>query len=58
MKQPFVTTELLAWLDRVFPDKCPGIGDSDRAIWMAAGARQVVEHLKAIEKNQVKEAMK
>ena len=56
-KQPFVDTLLLEWLDKQFPDQCPRVSDSDRQIWMAAGARTVVEHLKSLHQRQMKDAL-
>lgn len=45
-RTPAVSKELLAFLDRVFPDRCPTLDMSDRQIWMAAGASNVVRCLR------------
>ena len=45
---PQVTEGLLKYLEAQFPDRCPSLGDSDRAIWVAVGGRKVVEHLKGL----------
>lgn len=44
---PKVSPELVKFLDEAFPNRCPDITASERAIWMAAGAAKVVEGLKA-----------
>lgn len=56
-KKPYIDDLLLEWLDQQFPDRCPRISDSDRQVWMAAGARQVVDHLKALHNSQMKDAL-
>lgn len=52
MKIPFVPRELVAHLDRVYPDRCPDPSHSDRQIWMNAGARSVVSALQQWLKEQ------
>jgi len=37
---------IIAYLDEVFPDKCPSPDQTDRQIWMDVGSRRVVDHLK------------
>lgn len=49
---PPVAPTLVEHLDRVFPDRCPNVGDSEREIWMAVGARKVVEHLRVLADQQ------
>jgi hypothetical protein len=46
MSFPIVPQELLQELDRRFPDQCPDPSMSDRDIWIAVGARKVVNLLK------------
>lgn len=55
LKRPFVSRELLEYLDRIFKNQCPHIDDTDRQIWTAVGARNVVEHLRSIHAAQLKE---
>jgi len=45
---PPIDEALLKKLDEVFPEKCPDIGDDERAIWSYVGARGVVRMLQAI----------
>lgn len=45
---PPIDEALLKKLDEVYPEKCPDSDDSDRAIWLAVGARQVVRMLWAV----------
>lgn len=45
---PPIDEALLKKLDEVYPEKCPDPDDSDRAIWLAVGARQVVRMLWAV----------
>jgi hypothetical protein len=54
-KTPFIPEALVDWLDARFPDRCPDPSDSDRAIWCKTGARQVVDMLRAISRQQVDE---
>jgi hypothetical protein len=58
MKKPFVDKSLLEYLDRLFPNTCPAIDDTDREIWVAVGTRRVVDHLKSLHDAQIKESMK
>jgi len=40
---PETIAEFIDLLDRLYPDKCPGLHDTDREIWYACGQRSVVE---------------
>lgn len=44
---PDTVDGMIDMLDRAFPDKCPALAMSDREIWMAVGARRVVEFLRS-----------
>jgi hypothetical protein len=55
-KTPYVPEELVDWLDARFPDRCPDPSDSDREIWAKAGARRVVDTLRAMLRNQDQQA--
>ncbi|MTD92889.1 hypothetical protein GIW81_00915 [Hyphomicrobium sp. xq] len=44
---PPVPEALLTYLDAMFPNQCAREGDTPEQIWIAAGARKVVDHLKA-----------
>jgi len=45
---PPLDEALLKKLDEVYPEACPGPDDTDRQIWMAVGARQLVRMLWAV----------
>ena len=45
---PPIDEALLKQLDQVYPESCPDPSLSDREIWMAVGARQVVRMLRAV----------
>lgn len=40
-----LTQALIDDLDTIFPDRCPNVKDSERAIWVAVGARKVIDFL-------------
>ncbi len=44
-KMPASTHQLVALLDKQFPNACPSLTDTDREVWFNAGARSVVEFL-------------
>jgi hypothetical protein len=58
---PPVTRELVEFLDRAYPDRCPEVDATDRAIWIATGQAILVRKLKQLlaaqEKNIVKETL-
>lgn len=45
-KIPHVSRELVERLEKAFPNRCPDQHDSNRAIWMAVGAAEVVKVLR------------
>ena len=45
---PPIDDALLKKLDEVYPESCPDPTASEREIWMAVGARQVVRMLRAV----------
>ena len=47
-KPPVIDRRLIEYLEALYPDRCPDPGLSDREIWMAVGAAQVVRHLRHI----------
>lgn len=51
-RDPPVTRELVEWLERAFPNRCPSPADSDREIWMAVGAVKVITKLKQLSEKQ------
>jgi hypothetical protein len=42
---PALSKSLIEKLDKLFPDKCAVLTDSDREIWLKVGQRKVVEFL-------------
>lgn len=53
---PPIDEALLKKLEEVYPERCPAIDESDREIWMHAGACAVVRMLRAVYLEQQDEA--
>lgn len=51
-QKPPVSPELVDHLASVFPDRCPHFSDTNRTIWMAAGAVEVVTYLRRLSEVQ------
>jgi hypothetical protein len=51
---PAIPADLLAELDRMFPERCPDLKQTDREIWRDVGAREVIRmlHAKFDEQNE------
>lgn len=50
-----IPKDLVDWLNRTVPERCPDIQDTERAIWMYAGKRELVRSLiHAYERQQIK----
>ena len=45
-KIPVITEEIIDYLDKLFPDKCADLKDTDKEIFYKSGQRSVVNHLK------------
>ena len=45
-KIPVITEEMIDYLDKLFPDKCADLKDTDKEIFYKSGQRSVVNHLK------------
>tara|TARA_X000000950_G_scaffold16443_1_gene17860 strand:- start:100 stop:276 length:177 start_codon:yes stop_codon:yes gene_type:complete len=45
-KTPVITEEMIIYLDKLFPDKCADLKDTDKEIFYKSGQRSVVNHLK------------
>ena len=41
-----ITEEMIDYLDKLFPDKCADLKDTDKEIFYKSGQRSVVNHLK------------
>lgn len=46
-KFPLIPPSLFSELDRLFPEACPDLKDSDREVWFKAGERSVIRFLKS-----------
>ena len=59
MKLPTFSYDMIDYLEKQYPEKCPDIQDTERSIWMYAGKRDLVRTLVALkkrdERNQFKE---
>ena len=44
-KIPVITEEMIDYLDKLFPDKCADLKDTDKEIFHKSGQRSVVNHL-------------
>ena len=44
-KIPVLTEEMIDYLDKLFPDKCADLKDTDKEIFHKSGQRSVVNHL-------------
>ena len=42
---PALSQDLINKLDKLFPDKCPLLTDSDRNVWFKVGQRSVIDYL-------------
>lgn len=45
---PGLSRELVDSLDALYPERCPDVTDSEREIWMYAGARSLVRKLRIV----------
>ena len=43
---PIYAVDLIRMLDSKYPERCPSIDEDERSIWMYAGKRELVRHLK------------
>ena len=42
----FNSSELIESLDKLYPHRCPRVGDTEREIFMYAGKRELIDTLK------------
>jgi hypothetical protein len=52
-KTPWIEEGLLRYLEQAYPDRCPEPDETDRKIWMNAGAVGVVRHLRRLFEDQL-----
>jgi hypothetical protein len=43
---PYIDPEIIAYLEELYPDKCPDLSMEEKLIWFTAGQVSVVRHLK------------
>jgi len=46
---------LIEKLDKLFPDKCPLLTDSDRDVWFKVGQRSVINYLQQTYDDQLEQ---
>jgi len=46
--EPAITRDLIEYMNKIFPDKCPDVIDTERKIWTNVGKRQAYEHFKKL----------
>jgi hypothetical protein len=46
IKLPYLESDLVQALDKLFPEKCPDPRMSERDIWIYVGKRQLVQFIK------------
>ena len=52
---PALSQDLINKLDKLFPDKCPLLTDSDREIWYKVGQRSVINYLQQTYDDQLQD---
>ncbi|MFR6518812.1 MAG: hypothetical protein ACLUPV_06050 [Bilophila wadsworthia] len=52
---PGLTRELVEGLDALVPERCPGLKQPEREIWMYAGKRELVRNLITVLERQERE---
>jgi len=52
---PALSQELINKLDKLFPDKCPLLTDTDREVWYKVGQRSVINYLQQTYDDQLEQ---
>jgi hypothetical protein len=52
---PALSQDLINKLDKLFPDKCPLLTDSDREVWYKVGQRSVINYLQQTYDDQLEQ---
>jgi len=52
---PALSQDLINKLDKLFPDKCPLLTDTDREIWFKVGQRSVINYLQQTYDDQLEQ---
>ena len=45
IKTPLISEELINYLEKLFPDKCADLKDTEKEVFYKSGQRSVVNHL-------------
>ena len=48
VRTPYITPELLEYLERLYPDRSPRIDTPDRQVWFQSGQADLVRHLRSV----------
>ena len=54
---PHIPNDLLEYLNKQYPERCPNVKQSERDIWRYVGARELVRHLNQLYDEQLQKAM-
>lgn len=57
MKEPYISKELIEFLDQIYPLKNPSLTETERSIFARAGQRQVVDTLRKLHEDQVAKSL-
>lgn len=57
MKLPYISEELIEFLDKSFPERSPELSWSDREIWIKAGERRLVRYLIRLHQEQLEKSL-
>ena len=52
---PALSQDLINKLDKLFPDKCPLLTDTDREVWYKVGQRSVINYLQQTYDDQLEQ---
>ena len=52
---PALSQELINKLDKLFPDKCPLLTDTEREVWYKVGQRSVINYLQQTYDDQLQD---
>ena len=55
---PRIDGDLLDYLERMFPDRCPNLDQDNNTVWFRAGAASVARHLRAVYEQQNENILK
>ena len=56
-KAPYIEPALIAWLERVFPNKVPKVTYTEREIWMGVGVQNIIANLRATSAGQQEDSI-